>query len=44
MKASDKLKIALKLLQAKRPELTGLGVPIHIIKEVISELEKQESK
>lgn len=44
MKVSDKLKIALRLLQAKRPELAGLGVPIHIIKEVISELEKQESK
>lgn len=43
MTTIEKLEVALSILQDKRPNATGLGGPIHIIKEVIEELKKQKS-
>lgn len=38
----EKLELALKIMQDRRHEISGLGAPIRIIKDVIEELDRQE--
>lgn len=40
----EKLEIVLKRLKEKRSTTTGLGAPIHILKEVIDELKTENAK
>ena len=40
---AEKLEVALSVLRHKQPTVTGLGIPIHIIKEVIEELKRKDN-